>query len=108
MNQRREVVVKAAFRKIDVDKSGVLTMNEIKDRYNAQNHPEVVSGRMNAKDCLYSFIDTFDSYVIATKGSFRQTEITLPEFIEFYNCLSSKINTDQEFELLVASTWSLI
>ena len=108
MTQRREFVVKAAFRKIDEDKSGVLSMNEIKKRYNAANHPEVVAGRMNEKDCLYSFIDTFDSYVVATKGNFRDQEINLQEFIEFYNCLSFKIRTDQEFELLVASTWTLI
>jgi len=46
--------------------------------------------------------------VVATKGNFRDKQISLQEFVDFYNCVSCTMANDQEFELLVASTWSLI
>ena len=45
MNQRRQAIVKKAFAVIDSDKSGVLDINDIKGRYNAKKHPDVIAGK---------------------------------------------------------------
>ena len=41
MNPHRKDFVARAFKKIDRDGSGVLDMRDIKDTYNAKNHPDV-------------------------------------------------------------------
>ena len=45
MNQRRQAIVKKAFAVIDSDKSGILDINDIKGRYNAKKHPDVIAGK---------------------------------------------------------------
>ena len=45
MNQNRIRLVNKAFDKIDIDDSGVLDFNDIKDTYNASKHPAVLEGR---------------------------------------------------------------
>jgi Ca2+-binding EF-hand superfamily protein len=39
LNERREAVVRAAFNKLDIDKSGVVELNEVKSFYNTKNNP---------------------------------------------------------------------
>jgi len=45
MNRRREGLVAKAFKIIDLDKSGVLDLKDIRTRYNAKKHPDVMSGK---------------------------------------------------------------
>ena len=60
MNNRRVALVKKAFKKIDADGSGVLDINDIRKRYNAKKHPDVMSGKMTEDDVLFEFLDTFE------------------------------------------------
>ena len=43
MSEFRKNLVIEAFKKMDRDGSGELTMNDIKDIFNAKNHPDVKS-----------------------------------------------------------------
>ena len=61
MNQRRQAIVKKAFAVIDSDKSGILDINDIKGRYNAKKHPDVIAGKQTEEDILYEFLDTFEA-----------------------------------------------
>jgi Ca2+-binding EF-hand superfamily protein len=45
MNDYRKTVVEQAFNKIDRDGSGYITIDDIKDIYNAKRHPDVVQGK---------------------------------------------------------------
>lgn len=108
MNKRREYVVKAAFAKLDADQSGNLQIDEIKSAYNAKAHPDVINGKKSEDDCLYEFLDTFDQHLINSKGNLKDRNVSLKEFMEFYNCLSCSIDTDYDFEQNVAMTWNLI
>jgi Ca2+-binding EF-hand superfamily protein len=45
MNDYRRTVVEQAFNKIDRDGSGYITIDDIKDIYNAKRHPDVVQGK---------------------------------------------------------------
>ena len=60
MNRRREGLVKKAFAVIDTDKSGVLDLNDIRGRYNAKKHPDVMAGKQTEDDILMEFLDTFE------------------------------------------------
>jgi len=45
MNSRRRALVQKAFQVIDKDGSGILEISDIKQRYNAKKHPDVLSGK---------------------------------------------------------------
>jgi len=60
MNARRIALSKKAFTKIDQDGSGILDINDIRTRYNAKKHPDVMSGKQTEEDILYEFLDTFE------------------------------------------------
>ena len=60
MNKRRENLCRQAFKKIDLDGSGELDINDIRTRYNAKKHPDVMSGKQTEEDILYEFLDTFE------------------------------------------------
>ena len=42
LNDFRTALVEKAFRKIDIDSSGFLDIEDIKDVYNASKHPDVI------------------------------------------------------------------
>jgi hypothetical protein len=98
MNKRRECVVQAAFMKLDLDKSGTLQIDEIKGAYNAKAHPLVINGKMSEDDGLYSFLDSFDQHLIMEKGNLTDRNVSLTEFLQYYNNVSCSIESDYEFE----------
>ena len=60
MNRKRQALVTKALKVIDLDKSGILDINDIRTRYNAKKHPEHMSGKQTEEDILYEFLDTFE------------------------------------------------
>jgi Ca2+-binding EF-hand superfamily protein len=69
LNDKRLALVEQAFRKIDKDNSGVLDINDIKDSYNAEKHPDVLSGKKTADQILVDFLETFETHHNILNGS---------------------------------------
>ncbi len=109
MNQRRQNIVKKAFKCIDKDGSGVLDINDIKGTYNAKKHPDVIAGKSTEEDILYEFLDTFEeSYSIRNgDAKARDRSVTIDEFIEYYQNISCSMDNDDYFELMLTNTWNL-
>ncbi len=51
-----------AFAKLDRDKDGVVTLDDIKGVYSGAKHPDVLSGRRSEEDVLTEFLDTFEQH----------------------------------------------
>eukprot|EP00644_Phytophthora_capsici_P002488 jgi/Phyca11/533185/estExt2_fgenesh1_pg.C_PHYCAscaffold_110062 len=49
-----------AFKILDADGSGVVDLNDIKAKYSAKQHPDVLQGRKTEDEVLLEFLDTFD------------------------------------------------
>ena len=62
MNERRIAVVRAAFNKIDLDKSGVVELNEVKRWFNTKNNPQVLNGDYTEEELYSRFIETFGNH----------------------------------------------
>ena len=60
LNPFRKAIIKKAFDKIDADHNGTLEVNDIKQFYNAKNHPDVRSGKKTEDEILLDFLETFD------------------------------------------------
>jgi hypothetical protein len=99
MNDRRNQIVLLAFEILDCDKSGVVDIDDIKKLYNADKHPDVISGLKSSDEILSLFLDTFDSN--------GDGKVTPREFIEYYNNISCSIDNDDYFELMIRNAWHI-
>jgi len=110
MSKRRETLVRMAFGKMDINGDGVLDISDIKNKYNAKQHPKVRSGELTEDDVLYEFLDTFQQhYELQHPNSGKEKDhiITPEEFLAYYENVSASIDTDDYFECMMVSAWKL-
>ena len=62
MNQFRTDICIKVFKMMDISGDGFLGLEDIKDRYNASNHPDVRSGKRTEEEVLKEFLETFESH----------------------------------------------
>jgi Ca2+-binding EF-hand superfamily protein len=99
----RRAAVESAFRKIDTDGSGVLTVDDIANVYNVKKHPDVAQGRKTEKQVLVEFLSAFE-------GDSRQRgdgTVTFDEFLEYYTDLSGSIPSEEYFLGMMAQCWDI-
>ena len=106
LNPRREGVVRAAFNKIDLDKSGVVELNEIKSFYNTKNNPQVLNGEINEEQLYAHFIETFGNHHNLYSG-IRDKRVTWEEFLDYYRFMSFNVLDDDLFEAILVAAWKL-
>jgi len=107
MNQFRVRLVKQAFKIIDKDGSGVLTIDDIRGVYNAKMHPEVKAGRKTEDEVFMEYLETFENHHAMMAGQGADHEITLEEWIEYYQNVSMSIDDDKYFELMMNNCWRM-
>jgi Ca2+-binding EF-hand superfamily protein len=106
LSERRKYMVGLAFQVLDADKSGVIDMEDIKKRYNASGHREVVAGYKTEEQVLRELLDSFDGGDQAAITT-RDGKVTLPEFFSYYANISSGVDSDDYFELMMRNAWHL-
>lgn len=106
MNQFRIKLVKEAFAVMDKNGDGVLRINDIKGTYSARQHPDVKSGKKTEDDVLGEFLETFETHHHLKAGT-RDQQVSLEEFIEYYNNVSANIDNDKYFEHMIATSFKL-
>lgn len=107
MNQFRVNLCKRAFTIMDKDRSGVLNLDDIRQTYNAKQHPDVKAGKKTEDDILLEFLDTFEMHYSFSHENSRDGQISMDEWIEYYNNVSMSIDDDKYFELMMNSAWNL-
>ncbi|EGZ10820.1 hypothetical protein PHYSODRAFT_317860 [Phytophthora sojae] len=100
LNERRTQLVLAAFRILDADGSGVVDLNDIKVKYSAKEHPDVLQGRKTEDEVLREFLDTFD-------GGEKDGKVHPSEFVRYYANVSASIDDDDYFELVIRNAWHI-
>jgi Ca2+-binding EF-hand superfamily protein len=107
MNDFRKNLVNQAFNKLDINGNGEISFDEIQTKYNAKNHPEVLSGKKTEEQVLKEFMDTFQDTYNYLCGTETDNIITLEEFMEYYENVSMTIDNDEYFEIMLANGWNL-
>ena len=92
---------------MDKDGSGVLDIDDIRQRYNAKMHPDVKAGKKTEDQVLYEFIDTFEQHHTENAEDARDGKVTKGEWIEYYNNVSMSVDRDDYFELMMNNAWNL-
>ena len=105
----RVALCKKAYKIMDSDGSGQLDINDIRQTYNAKQHPDVKSGKKTEDEILLEFLDTFEDAFCDMKGNAdsRDGKITMTEWLEYYNNVSMGIDLDEYFSTMMNSTWNL-
>jgi Ca2+-binding EF-hand superfamily protein len=107
MNDFRRDLCTQAFGILDKDRDGVLRVNDIKGVYSARNHPDVKSGKRSEDEVLGEFLETFEAHHNLRAGGRRDQNISLNEFIEYYNNVSANIDDDKYFEHMIVTAFKL-
>jgi Ca2+-binding EF-hand superfamily protein len=109
MNEFRVAFCKKAYKVMDKDGSGQVDINDIRQNYNAKQHPDVKAGKKTEDEILGEFLDTFEDHFcdMAGNADARDGKITMEEWIEYYNNVSMSIDRDDYFELMMNNTWNL-
>ena len=105
LNRIRLNAVKQAFKKIDREGNGSLELASLKELFNADRYPDVISGRRTSDQVLVEFIETFETQLDIMHGRDRDGYVTLEDFTEYYRNVSSAIDEDDEFLLIINNSW---
>jgi Ca2+-binding EF-hand superfamily protein len=65
----RLALVQKAFSKLDKDGSGIVDIDDIRDVYNPNKHPDVMSGKKKPDQILVEFLETFEMHHNIQNGS---------------------------------------
>jgi len=99
-NAARKAVIRQAYNKLDVNKDGKVTLEDVSKIYNVQGHPEVVSGRKSQEQVFVEFMSLWDTQK-------KDAIVTFDEFVEYYSDISAGIDDDAYFTAVLTAAWKL-
>jgi len=103
MSRNRANVVQQAWQVIS--NGAPIDMYEIKDKFHADKHPDVTSGKRTADQVLVEFLETFEHSLNVMERNTQDGRITFEEFMEYYSNVSFVIEDDQHFSLIIKNVW---
>lgn len=96
-----------AFKHLDIDKSGVLELGEVKAKFDPSRHPDVLSRIKTTEEARFEFYNLFTSLHSANKGFRDDKVVTLEDFIEYHQFVNTQIERDQEFRNFIIGVWNM-
>ena len=100
LNAFRTGFIKQAYDKLDVNKDGKVTLDDIAKLYDVSQHPDVMSGKQTPEQAYKNFMSMWDTQV-------ADGIVTFEEFCEYFKDVSASIDTDEYFEAMMKSAWKL-
>eukprot|EP00403_Amphidinium_massartii_P017013 CAMPEP_0178414394 /NCGR_PEP_ID=MMETSP0689_2-20121128/23013_1 /TAXON_ID=160604 /ORGANISM="Amphidinium massartii, Strain CS-259" /LENGTH=319 /DNA_ID=CAMNT_0020035681 /DNA_START=138 /DNA_END=1097 /DNA_ORIENTATION=- len=100
LNARRLELIDMAFKVMDKNGSGTITIEDVKASFNTKFDADVLAGRMTSDEALSNFLSQFDT--LESDG-----KVTIPEFREYYKNVSASIDNDDYFELMIRNAWHI-
>ena len=100
MNESRKQWVRAAYDKLDVNKDGRVTIEDVAKIYNASMHPDVVQRRKSEEDIFREFMMQWDTQN-------KDGIVTFDEFCEYYEGVSCSVDSDDYFGTMMKNAWKL-
>jgi len=102
MGPERVALVKLAFGQLDQRGRGVVTLEDIARIYDVSGNPLVKAGKLSKMDALKAFMSQWH---LAQKK--HTDDVTLEDFIEYYDWISASIDRDDYFELMIRNAWHI-
>ena len=99
MNDFRKTMIKAAYDKLDVNKDGKVTLDDIAKIYDVSKHPDVINGA-DPKEVYLKFMSLWDTQV-------ADGIVTFDEFCDYFKDVSASIDDDEYFRVMMVNAWKL-
>jgi len=101
LNEIRETIVRMAFKKLDKNGSGEITVDDLRGVYDCSKHPAVKNGSKTEDEVLSEFLLKFEDKCIP------DGTVTWEEFLRYYKHMSNDIPNDDYFVLLLRKAWQI-
>ena len=109
MNDRRKRIIVQAYKSLG--KGGIdldIYLDDIREKYNANNHPDVISCKKTEEEVLAEFLDTFEyQFSLLNDEKENEGKISFEEFLDYYNNISLGIKDDDYFEEMIKGVFNL-
>jgi len=102
MNESRVDLVKQAWAILDENRRGYITVQDIARRYDVSGNPLVKAGKLSKNDALKAFMNQWHLHEKS-----HTDDVSLKEFIAYYEWVSSSIDRDDYFELMIRNAWHI-
>lgn len=95
----RKAIIRTVFENIDKDGDGIVSIKDIGECFEPQNHPDVKARRSTVNNLLKNFFDSFS--VVSDTGY-----LNLQQFTDYYT-YSSAFEDDLKFSESMKNLWSM-
>eukprot|EP00343_Euplotes_focardii_P006695 CAMPEP_0205825124 /NCGR_PEP_ID=MMETSP0206-20130828/24008_1 /ASSEMBLY_ACC=CAM_ASM_000279 /TAXON_ID=36767 /ORGANISM="Euplotes focardii, Strain TN1" /LENGTH=213 /DNA_ID=CAMNT_0053123891 /DNA_START=20 /DNA_END=661 /DNA_ORIENTATION=+ len=102
LSPTRKRYIDRAFKIMDKNKSGEIDLADIKGVYSAEHDPRVQRGEMTDEEVLTEFLQVFEGV-----GGNKDGIVTKEEWDNYYKAVSSSIDTDEYFVVVMKSAWKM-
>jgi Ca2+-binding EF-hand superfamily protein len=102
LSERRLKMVDAAFRLMDKDGSGQITVGDVKCLYDPSHHKDFIEGTKSKDEVIKEFLDSFDG----ARGN-NDGVISRKEWDDYYTDLSMSLPSDDYFVAMMESVWGI-
>ncbi|XP_076810495.1 calcyphosin-like protein [Clavelina lepadiformis] len=97
----RQTAIQKAFQTVDRTGDGVITIDDLRRVYNAKQHPKYLNGEWSEDQTLRKFLEIFET------PDDPDGVVTYDEFYDYYVGLSSSIDNDAYFDVMVQKEWQI-
>ncbi|XP_040265962.1 calcyphosin-2 [Bufo bufo] len=101
MNEHRKSFVRKAFMKLDPNKTGLVSMVDLRKFYCAKKHPQVLAGSSSEEEIKSAFLETLEN------ACSNPHEVSYCEFEDYYEGLSIGIMSDEDFVNILRNSWGI-
>jgi hypothetical protein len=108
LNNFRLNIVINIFNNFNLNSNKKISIKNILNYYNKNNHPDFINGKKNSEEIFCDFIDMinifkeYKEFLYNKKFDFWN----LNDFVDFYTQVSLGITDDSYFEVLMKSVWN--
>ncbi|XP_038612592.1 calcyphosin-2 isoform X2 [Tachyglossus aculeatus] len=101
MNEYRQAFVRKAYMKLDFNKTGSVSMADIRKCYCAKKQPQITTGYVTEEEIKSSFLEMLED------ACSKPNEVSYCEFEDYYEGLSIGILDDEDFVNVLRNAWGI-
>jgi len=92
-NIRRQAIIDKGFLRFDKEGTGYVNITDVRSIFNCSKHPKVIAGEMSEEQVFALFLKNFNDC--------GEGKIDRKEWNDYYSAVSSQIDNDDHFVLLL-------